>query len=640
MKQFLPLTSQEMLERGWNEVDFVCVTGDSYVDHPSFGMAVISRLLENLGFRVGIVAQPQTDQDYLVFGVPRLGFMINSGNIDSMVSHYTVAKRKRSDDAYTAGNKAGRRPDWALSVYTKAVRRLCPDSPIIIGGIEASFRRFAHYDYWSDTVRPSVLWETGADLLSYGMGELSITEIATRLQQGESIKTMTDILGTCFIGEESQIPHETVVCPSYKKVGENKTSFAKAYQMQLEEQDYVKGTTVIQKHDYTQYVIQNPPARPLTTQELDQVAALPFMRMYHPYYEQFGGVKAIEEVEFSIIHNRGCFGGCNFCSITFHQGRTVSSRSKESVLQEAREMTKNPRFKGYVNDVGGPTANFRKPSCTHQLTHGVCKHRKCMAPTPCKKLEVDHQEYLSILRDMREIPKIKKVFVRSGLRFDYINLDRNKEFLQELVEYHVSGQLKVAPEHCSNIVLDYMGKPHIEAFDQFQKDFYKATKRVGKEQYLVPYLMSSHPGSGLKEAIEIAVYLKKHNLRPQQVQDFYPTPGTASTVMYYTGLDPQTLQPVYVAKDPEEKAMQRALLQYFEPRNYKLVRKALRLAKREDLIGSEAHCLVPSEQKSHWEKNVETKKESHPSTQKKKHTPLYAHKKRKKKNNRAHRSGG
>ncbi len=597
MSEFLPLSLKETQARGWDQVDFVCVTGDAYVDHPSFGIAIISRLLESMGFRVAMISQPKTQQDYTRYGQPHFGFFVTSGNIDSMVSHYTAAKRRRSDDPYTAGNVAGKRPDRAVIVYSNSIKEIYPQCPVIIGGLEASFRRFAHYDYWEDTVRPSVLLDSGADLLSYGMGELQTREIAQRLAAGEAVSSLTDIRGTCYLCGEAQLPREAVSCASFEKVTQDKTLYAKAYRLQLEQQDSITGKPVIQKHGPSQYLVQNAPMRPLTTQELDEVFALPFKRMYHPSYESLGGVKAIEEVEFSIMHNRGCFGGCNFCSIAFHQGRAVTARSKASVLKEGKEITSNPRFKGYIHDVGGATANFRGPSCEKQVTKGVCTHRKCLAPTPCPNLKADHQEYLEILRELREMPGIKKVFVRSGLRYDYINQDKNQAFLKELITHHVSGQLKVAPEHCSPTVLDKMGKPHIGAFEQFAKNFYSITKQAGKEQYLVPYLMSSHPGATIKEAVTLALFLKKHNLRPEQVQDFYPTPGTASTCMYYTGLDPFTMEPVYVAKDPKEKAMQRALLQYFRKENHPMVREALLLAKRRDLIGPGHGCLVPEDRR-------------------------------------------
>lgn len=617
--RFLPLTTEEMARRGWKEADFVCVTGDSYVDHPSFGIAIISRLLESLGFRVAIISQPQAPRDYARFGRPRLGFFVTSGNIDSMVSHYTAAKRRRSDDPYTAGGRAGSRPDRAVRVYTRALKELFPGSPVMIGGLEASFRRFAHYDYWEDRVLPSVLWDSGADLLSFGMGERQTEEIARRLDSGEPVRSLRDIRGTAWISDGTLLPHNSVSCAGFQKVAQDKAAFARAYRIQAEEQDHVYGQAVVQKHGENAFVVQNPPALPLSREELDRVFDLPFQRMYHPSYEKLGGVGAIEEVEFSILHNRGCFGGCNFCSIAFHQGRGVTSRSHDSVLREAERMIRSPRFKGYIHDVGGATANFRGPSCQKQLKHGVCRNRKCLAPNPCPSLHVDHSDYLSLLRKLRALPGVKKVFVRSGLRYDYINLDRDGAFLRELVEHHVSGQLKVAPEHCSARVLDYMGKPHIGAFEQFQKNFYAITKRLGKPQYLVPYLMSSHPGSTLRDAVELALFLKKHNLRPQQVQDFYPTPGTASTCMFYTGLDPFTMKEVSVARSPGEKAMQRALLQYFLPENRSLVLAALGQAGRRDLIGTGPGCLVrPNGSRPQGQAPRAKPKGSHPGKQSRK----------------------
>ena len=582
--EFLPMTIEDMRLRGWDSLDFICVTGDSYVDHPSFGIAIISRVLEAEGFRVGIIAQPKSDRDYTRLGVPKLGFFVSGGNIDSMVAHYTAAKRRRSDDAYTAGGKAGSRPDRALTVYSRKLRELFKEAPVIIGGLEASLRRFAHYDYWDDNVRPSALYDSEADILCYGMAELQTREIANRLADGESIRELFDIRGTCYMSDGMNLPRDSVNCASFEKVSADKILYSKAFATQYKQQDHITGKSVIQKHG-DRYLVQNPPMRILTRQELDDVFSLPFTRMYHPSYQEMGGVKAIEEVEFSIMHNRGCFGGCNFCAIAFHQGRSVVSRSRESVVHEAKAMTKNPRFKGYIHDVGGPTANFRAPSCKKQLTKGVCPDRRCLAPKPCPSLEVDHSDYLELLREIRKIPGVKKVFVRSGLRFDYINLDTDNTFLEELVAHHVSGQLKVAPEHCRQNVLDKMGKPHIASFEKFMASFYKTTARAGKEQYLVPYLMSSHPGSSLADAVGLALFLKKYNLRPEQVQDFYPTPGTVSTCMYHTGVDPFTLEPVHTAKSSQDKAMQRALLQYFREENTALVKSALIKAGRSELIG-------------------------------------------------------
>lgn len=591
---FLPITKEEMQQRGWDKPDFVLVTGDAYVDHPTFGTAIISRLLEHEGYRVAILSQPDWHSDlaFTQFGVPRLAFLVNAGNIDSMVAHYTAAKRRRSSDAYSPGKKMGKRPDRAVTVYTKILKRLYPKTPVIIGGLEASLRRFAHYDYWDDKIRPSVLLESGADLLSFGMGEHQTVEIARRLAKGENIRTMTDIRGTCYLVPTREYqPGGAVECPSYENVRDSKREYAIACRKQQDEQDAVSGKRVIQRHG-NRILVQNPPPVPLTQSELDEIYEFPYERMYHPSYEVEGGVPAIEEVEFSITHNRGCFGACNFCSLAFHQGRMVTTRSAESVLKEAQMLARSPRFKGYIHDVGGPTANFRHPSCEKQLKYGLCKGKKCLAPAPCSQLEVDHSEYLSILRRMREIPGIKRVFIRSGIRFDYLMEDRDDAFFRELVEYHVSGQLKVAPEHCSAAVLDYMGKPHIEAYKRFAKKFYDMTKDIGKKQFLVPYLMSSHPGSTLKDAIELALFLKEERLRPEQVQDFYPTPGTISTCMFYTGLDPYTLKPVFVPRDPHEKAMQRALLQYFLPQNRELVLEALKRAGRMDLVGNGPKCLI------------------------------------------------
>ena len=592
MSGFLPMSMEEARERGWDEIDAVCVTGDAYVDHPSFGIAIISRQIEALGYRVGIIAQPDVKDKnaFKVFGKPKLGFFITSGNIDSMVLNYTAAKRKRSDDQYSPGGIGGKRPDRALTVFCRAAREAYPDVPIMIGGLEASLRRFAHYDYWADKVMPSVLLDSGADLLSYGMGEHQNEEILRRLSNGEKPETMTDIRGTCYICDWKEIP-DSISCASFEKVASDKTAYARATKIQLEEQDHVYGKTVVQKHG-DKLLVQNPPAKPLEREELDKVYDMPFMRMYHPKYESMGGVPAIKEVEFSITHNRGCFGGCNFCSIASHQGRYVTSRSPESVEKEAIKLTKNPRFKGYIHDVGGPTANFSAPACPGQKSRGVCRGKKCLAPTPCPALRADHSEYLGILRKLRELPGVKKVFIRSGIRFDYLLCDKDESFFKELVEHHISGQLKVAPEHCAPKTLDLMGKPHIETYNKFAKRFYELTKAVGKEQYLVPYMISSHPGSELKDAVRLAEYMKKNRIRPEQVQDFYPTPMTASTCMYYTGIDPETMKPVYVARSPEEKAMQRALLQYYKPENRKIVTKALRLAGRTDLIGTGSGCLV------------------------------------------------
>ncbi len=591
---FLPMNIKEVKARGWDEVDFVYVMGDSYVDHPSFGAAIITRVLEDCGYRVAVLSQPdwKNDADFLQFGKPRLGFFVTAGNIDSMVAHYTVAKRKRSDDAYTAGGKNGKRPDRAVTVYSNIIRRLYPDSVIIIGGLEASLRRFAHYDYWKNTVMPSVLFDSKADIISYGMGELQTIEMAKRLSEGYPVEALYDIRGICYAVKTSDyVPKTVVELPSYERVCESKKDYAIAARKELEEADAVRGKTLIQRHG-NYILIQNPPMQPLNTKQLDYVYSLPYERWYPQCYEKLGGVPGIQEVLFSITHNRGCFGACNFCSLAFHQGRAVTVRSKQSVIDEAKAFLNDKRFKGYISDVGGPTANFRLPSCEKQKKAGLCKSRKCLAPTPCPNMQVSHTEYLDILRELRKIDGIKKVFIRSGIRFDYLMEDQSDEFFEELVKYHISGQLRVAPEHCSAAVLDRMGKPHIETYKKFCDKFYKLTGQMNKDQYIVPYLMSSHPGSTLKDAVELALFCKRENIHPKQVQDFYPTPGTISTCMFYAGIDPYTMKEVYVPKSEEEKSMQRALLQYFIPENKQKVIKALIKAGRKDLIGYDSKCLV------------------------------------------------
>jgi uncharacterized radical SAM protein YgiQ len=608
---FLPISKEELIK----PPDFVCVTGDAYVDHPSFGIAIISRLLESLGFTVSILAQPrfssnEPESDFMRFGKPKYGFFITGGNIDSMVAHYTAAKRKRSDDSYSPGGKAGLRPDRAVTVYSHLAKRAYPDVPVIIGGLEASLRRFAHYDYWDDKVRQSVLIESGADILVYGMGEIQTKLISKALSRGENVRNIDNIRGTCVLKSKDEIDkllmrsevktdnehishnfQNTIYCQSYEKVIKDKKAYASAFKLQSAEQDAVYGKALIEQNGDV-YLLQNPPMSAISREEFDKVYALPYMRNYHPTYEKSGGVPAIIEVEFSIIQNRGCFGNCNFCSIAFHQGRQIVSRSKESILDEASSFTKNPSFKGYIHDVGGPTANFRNPSCKVQIKNGLCKNKKCLTPNPCPNLEVSHSEYLSILREMRKIKGIKKVFVRSGLRFDYMILDKDDSFFKELVEHHISGQLKVAPEHSVNHVLELMGKPPIEVYKKFSEKFYSITKQKKKEQYLVPYLISSHPGCTLKDAVELAVFLKRENIRPEQVQDFYPTPGTMSTCMFYTGLNPLTNAEVYVPKSTEEKAMQRALIQYYKPQNKAIVIKALKLTGKEHLIGKDKNSLI------------------------------------------------
>lgn len=613
---FLPMNIKEVKARGWDEVDFVYVMGDSYVDHPSFGAAIITRVLEDCGYKVAVLSQPdwKNDADFLQFGKPRLGFFVTAGNIDSMVAHYTVAKRKRSDDAYTAGGKNGKRPDRAVTVYSNIIRRLYPDSVIIIGGLEASLRRFAHYDYWKNTVMPSVLFDSKADIISYGMGELQTIEMAKRLSEGYPVEALYDIRGICYAVKTSDyVPKTVVELPSYERVCESKKDYAIAARKELEEADAVRGKTLIQRHGNF-ILIQNPPMQPLDTKQLDYVYSLPYERWYPQCYEKLGGVPGIQEVLFSITHNRGCFGACNFCSLAFHQGRAVTVRSKQSVIDEAKSFLNDKRFKGYISDVGGPTSNFRLPSCEKQKKAGLCKSRKCLAPTPCPNMQVSHTEYLDILRELRKLDGIKKVFIRSGIRFDYLIEDQSDEFFEELVKYHISGQLRVAPEHCSTAVLDRMGKPHIETYKKFCDKFYKLTGRMSKDQYIVPYLMSSHPGSTLKDAVELALFCKRENIHPKQVQDFYPTPGTISTCMFYIGIDPYTMKEVYVPKTEEEKSMQRALLQYFIPENKQKVIKALIKAGRKDLIGYDSKCLVqPMSNQNNYKGNNKGQKSSYNS---------------------------
>ena len=591
---FLPVSKQDMQDRGWWWYDYLIVTGDAYVDHPSFGPTVIARVLEDEGFRVAILAQPDwhSCEDFLAMGKPKLGVMISAGNLDSMVAHYTAAKKRRSEDFYSPGKQMGLRPDRATIVYANRAREAFPDTPIIIGGLEASLRRYAHHDYWEDKVRRSILHDSTADILVYGMGENATREIAHRLKKKEPVSSLTDIKGTAvLVSDPSVCKYESIELPSYAEVVADKMAYAVATRKEYDEHDPIRGKALLQKHD-NRWLLCHPPQMPLNTQELDKVADLPYTREVHPMYDEMGGVPAIEEVRFSVIHNRGCIGYCNFCALAFHQGRMITSRSHESVIREVTAMTKHPLWKGYVADVGGPTANFRQPSCKQQLKNGLCPNRKCLAPTPCKNLEADHADYLSLLRKLRAIPGVKKVFVRSGIRYDYMLCDKNSEFFSELVRHHVSGQLKVAPEHCSNSVLDYMGKPHIEVYEKFMDKYRRLNDRYDKEQYIVPYLMSSHPGSTLDDAIALAEYLHAKGRVPEQVQDFYPTPGTISTCMYYTGIDPQTYKPVYVAKDPHEKAMQRALLQWARPEKRRLVIQALQAAGRTDLIGYGKECLV------------------------------------------------
>ena len=591
---FLPITREEMKERGWDQVDFVYVSGDAYVDHPSFGHAIITRLLESRGYRVGIIAQPdwRKPESVQVFGEPRLGFLVSAGNMDSMVNHYSVSKKRRKTDAYTPGGEMGKRPDYACVVYGNLIRQTYKKTPIILGGIEASLRRMAHYDYWSDKLKRSVLLDSGADVISYGMGEHSIVELAEALDAGIPVEDITYIAGTVVKTKSLDSIYDAEILPSFEDLKEDKMNYARSFYTQYLNTDAFNGKRLVEPYSEHLYVVQNPPATPLTQMEMDDVYSLPYQRTYHPSYEAKGGVPAIKEIKFSLISNRGCFGGCSFCALTFHQGRIVQVRSHESLIEEAKEITKDKDFKGYIHDVGGPTANFRHPSCKKQMEHGVCKTRQCLFPSPCKNLDADHRDYVSLLRKLRDIPKVKKVFIRSGIRFDYLLADKKQEFLRELCEYHVSGQLKVAPEHVAGPVLSLMGKPEHKVYEEVTRQFYKMNERIGKEQYLVPYLMSSHPGSTLKEAVELAEYCRDLGYMPEQVQDFYPTPSTLSTCMYYTGVDPRTMQKVYVPKSPHEKAMQRALIQYRNPELYDLVIEALHKAGRSDLIGFGPKCLV------------------------------------------------
>lgn len=610
--EFLPISREECDARGWDAPDFVYVCGDAYVDHPSFGMAIISRVLENAGFRVAILSQPdyKSCDDFKRFGRPRLGFLVSGGNIDSMVAHYTVSKKKRSYDYYSPGGKMGLRPDRAVIVYCNRIREAYGDVPIILGGLEASLRRFAHYDYWDNKVRRSVLVDSRADILTYGMGENILLRIAKLLDKGIPVKKIHDVRGTVYLTTpEDKIHYEVEQGFDYNDLKSGKETYAKAFAMQYRNQDAISGKAITEYYD-GKMLVQNPPMPPLEREELDKVYALPYTRRPHPIYDKDGGVPGITEVEFSLTHNRGCFGACNFCALAFHQGRSVRSRSIESVVSEAKLLTTLPGFKGYIHDVGGPTANFRYPACDKQIEHGVCTHRKCLAPTPCKQLKVDHSEYVELLKQIEELPKVKKVFVRSGIRFDYLVYDKDETFFKKLVHDHVSGQLKVAPEHCCNSVLGYMGKPSIEVYNRFKERYFQLTKSFGKEQYLVPYLMSSHPGSTIKDAIELALYLKRSGYAPEQVQDFYPTPGTASTVMFYTGLDPFTMKKVYVATDYEEKKMQRALLQWNRKENHETIRIALRKAGRPELIGYDQDCLVPPDRSGNHTKSGAVKDRS------------------------------
>ena len=594
MSSFLPVTAEEMRQRGWSAPDFVYVTGDAYVDHPSFGTATISRVLESHGYKVCILSQPdwKRDDSVAIFGRPRLGFLVSSGNMDSMVNHYYVSRKRRHTDAYTPGGVIGKRPDRAATVYCNLIRRTYKDVPIILGGIEASLRRMAHYDYWSDSFKRSVLLDSQADLISYGMGEKSIVQIAEALEAGIAVKDITFVAGTVYRTANPDSVYDALMLPSYEEMKQKPALYAKSFKLQYDNTDPIRGRTMVEGYGDRLFVVQNPPQRPLSTEEMDQIYSLPYMRTSHPSYNAAGGVPATAEIKFSLVSSRGCFGGCSFCSLTFHQGRTVQVRSHESLLEEAKLLIADPDFKGYIHDVGGPTANFRHPSCQKQLTRGVCQNRQCLYPSPCPNLDAGHSDYVSLLQKLRALPGVKKVFIRSGIRFDYLLADKDDTFLKELIAHHISGQLKVAPEHISDAVLRRMGKPPNAVYEAFAAKYRQLNARMGKQQFLVPYLMSSHPGSTLKEAVELAEYLRDLGYMPQQVQDFYPTPSTLSTVMYYTGIDPRDGSKVYVCRNPHEKAMQRALIQYRDPANYTLVREALRKAGREDLIGYDKKCLI------------------------------------------------
>lgn len=603
---FLPISKEEMKQRGWEQVDFVYVSGDAYVDHPSFGHAIITRVLEAHGYKVGIIAQPdwKNKESIMVFGEPRLGFLVSSGNMDSMVNHYTVSKKRRKADAFTPGGVMGKRPDYAAVVYSNLIRQVYKKTPIILGGIEASLRRLAHYDYWSNKLKRSILLDSGADILSYGMGERSIVEIAEALDSGMAVSDITYIDGTVCKVKSLDCVYDAITLQSYDELQKEKLNYARSFYVQYCNTDPFTAKRLVEPYGEHLYIVQNPPSKPLSQSEMDRVYSYPYMRTYHPSYEELGGVPAIEEVKYSLISNRGCFGACSFCALTFHQGRIIQTRSHESLIEEAKKFIWDKDFKGYIHDVGGPTANFRAPACEKQLTHGACKNKQCLFPKPCKNMRVDHKDYLRLLRKLRELPNVKKVFIRSGIRFDYLMADKDETFFKELCEHHVSGQLKVAPEHISDAVLQKMGKPENSVYQAFTKKYKQINERIGKNQFLVPYLMSSHPGSMMKEAVELAEYLRDLGYMPEQVQDFYPTPSTISTCMYYTGVDPRTMEKVYVPVNPHEKAMQRALIQYRNPKNYDLVLEALKVADRMDLVGYDKKCLIrPRQQKQQqWEK--------------------------------------
>ncbi len=618
---FLPISKEDMIAKGISQFDFVYVIGDAYVDHPSFGHAIISRVLDAAGYSVGIISQPdwKDEESIAIFGEPKLGFLVMGGNMDSMVNHYSVSKKRRANDAFTPGGVMGKRPDYATVVYCNLIRRKFKNIPIIIGGIEASLRRLGHYDYWSNKVKRSILLDSGADLVLYGMGERSIIEVADSLKSGLDIKDITFIKGSVYKTKDIGNLYDYKLLESYDEIKSNKTAFAKSFYTQYQNTDPFTAKTLVESYPNGVYVVQNPPQEPLSTEEMDSVYALPYMRNYHPSYEALGGVPAITEIKFSLVSNRGCFGGCNFCALTFHQGRIIQTRSHESIIEEAKKIIEDKDFKGYIHDVGGPTANFRHTSCEKQLKHGVCMNKQCLFPEKCKNLHVDHTDYLNLLRKLRALPKVKKVFVRSGIRFDYLIYDADDTFFRELVEHHISGQLKVAPEHVSDNVLSMLGKPRNEVYERFKKKYVQLNEELGKKQFVVPYLMSSHPGSTMKDAVILAEYLRDLGYMPEQVQDFYPTPSTISTCMYYTGIDPRTMKPIYVTTNPHEKAMQRALIQYRNPKNYDLVCEALKIAGREDLIGFDKKCLIrPRGQKNYVSTNKAATSSKPQKTQKKK----------------------
>ena len=609
MSDFLPVCKEDMKKRGWDEVDFVYVCGDAYVDHSSFGAAIITRVLESRGYKIGFIAQPdwKDDNSICVFGKPRLGFIVSAGNMDSMVNHYTVSKKRRSQDAYTPGGVTGKRPDYATIVYSNLIRKVYKQIPIIIGGIETSLRRLAHYDYWSDSLKHSILVDSQANIAVYGMGELPIVEIAEALDSGIDVQDITFINGTVYKAKSLESVYDAVALPSYDEMKADKRKYAESFYIQYCNTDHITAKRLVEKYNDHMYIVQNPPARPLTEIEMDDVYALPYMRAYHPSYEKLGGVPALSEIKYSLTSNRGCFGGCNFCALTFHQGRVLQTRSHESIIKEAELMTGEKDFKGYIHDVGGPTANFRHRACEKQVEKGVCTGKQCLFPKPCPNLKVDHSDYLSLLRELRNLPNVKKVFVRSGIRFDYLMADKDNTFIKELCKYHISGQLRVAPEHIADEVLSMMGKPQNSVYEAFVRRYQKVNKKTGKEQFLVPYLMSSHPGSTLESAVKLAEYLRDLGYMPEQVQDFYPTPSTISTCMYYTGVDPRNMEKVYVPVNPHEKAMQRALMQYRNPANYELVKEALIKTGRTDLIGFEPHCLIRP-RKEKWREQTWNKK--------------------------------